>query len=165
MNDQTYNVLTIEGDPTTWVLQTPISDSKLQQPGAPLVATITSPRAGTLLVSCRAIASVHLSSTPPALSPPSVGGPLWTDEQPAGPLWTDDKPGTSWLYLPTATGVTGSSAGYALPDGTNVTELSNTIMTAMTSSAFASVPVSTGALVLNGATLPFAAILNAATSG
>jgi len=147
MNNQTYNVLTIEGDPTTWVLQEPINDSELQQSGQPFVATITSPRPGTLLLSCRAVASVLLGSP---LSAPSGGGSIWSDDSPLP---------RSWLYLPTDAGLTPNSRGYALPVGTNLTDLQSDITTAITAGTFATIPVSVGTVVLNGATVPFAVIL------
>jgi hypothetical protein len=146
MTSQTFNQLTIEGDPTTWVLTGWISESELQQSGAPLAATITSPRSGTLLVSCRAIASVVLG----------------IQMNPGGPIWTDDSPiPRSWLYLPTDAGLTPNSRGYALATGTDLTDLENDIRTAMRSSTFAAIPLSVGTVVLNGATLPFAVILPA----
>jgi hypothetical protein len=144
MNNQTYNQLTIEGDPTTWVLAGWINESELQQSGAPFVAEIISPRAGTLLVSCRAVASVLLGA----------------QSDPGGPIWTDDSPmARSWLYLPTDTGLTPNSRGYALAANTNLGDLENDIRHAMTTGTFATIPLSVGTVSLNGATLPFAMIL------
>ena len=148
-----YNQLTIEGDPTIWILKNQINSPDLTQTAAPFDAAITGPRAGTLLLSCRAVASVLLSS-------PGVASPT-------GPIWTDDKTlQISWLYLPTDKGLSQNSPGYALPAGTNVADIQADITTAMTTSTFATITLSGGLeLVLNGATLPFAAILPATTAG
>jgi len=152
MSDQTYNQLQIEGDPTTWGLNAPIEVSVLTDSDAPFVATVTVPScplATTLVLSRGAAASVSLLLP---IDSVSGGGPLWTDV---------DILTTSWLYLPTATGLTEQSPGYALPAGTDLAELQTTITTALTAGTLVSIVVAGGAVVLNGATLPFAAILTA----
>lgn len=139
-----YPFLLIEGDPTTWVLSTPIDPAALTVAGAPFRATITAPRAGTLLLSSRAAASVVLTDIRGSI--PNGGGIV---SQPV-------------VYLPSAAGLTPKSpALYLLPIGTNLAAVEGDITAAMSESTFCTVAYRDGTLVLNGATLPFVALFPA----
>jgi len=142
-----YGFLKIGDDPTTWELSEPITATALAPSGnAPFCATIVEPRTGTLLLSSRAAASVALWGAGGAT--PNGG------EFMAQPF----------LYLPSVTGLTATAPGsmYALPDGTDLEALAAQITTAMSQSQPCTVQLSDGVIVLNGATLPFAVLFEAA---
>jgi hypothetical protein len=139
-----YPYLQIGSDPTTWMLSEAIDAQALTSRHpveAPVVAgwngRLKLGRNGTLILSSRAAGSVVLSGVGNAI--PS-GGRLVSP---------------AFLYLPSAAGLKQSTPGYALPPDTDVAALQNEITTAMSRSEFCTVPSSHGALVLNGATLPF----------
>lgn len=144
-----YNELSIEGDPTTWVLASTIDGSALASAGPPLVATTLHPLPGVLLVSGRAAGWLLLDS---------AGG------ESHGPIPTDDVPAAPFLYLPTGSGLDPVSPGYRLAAGTDVARLQQGLAAAMTDGTFLTVDLQAGALVLNGAALPFAAIFRAAAT-
>jgi hypothetical protein len=141
-----YNQLSIEGDPTRWILASTIDETALATAGPPLVATTLHPLPGTLLVSGRAARWVLFAS---------AGG------EPHGPIPTDAVPGPSHLYLPAPAGLDPSAPGYTLAAGTDVAALQAGIVTAMTNGTTLAVPLADGELMLNGALLPFAAIFRA----
>lgn len=142
-----YDFLKIGDDPTTWQLSEPIAAAALAPSGsAPFCATIVEPRTGTLLLSSRAVASVVLSGVGGATP---NGGPFM--EEP-------------FLYLPSVTGLTATAPGsiYALPTGTVLKTLAAEITTAMSQSQPCTIQLSNGVVVLNGASLPFAVLFEAA---
>jgi hypothetical protein len=146
----TYDFLKIGDDPTNWKLSEPIDAAALIPSGnAPFSATIVAPRTGTLLLSGRAAASVVLwglgGATP-------NGGPFMV--QP-------------FLYLPSVTGLTSTAPGsmYALSGGTELQAVAAQITTAMSQGQPCTLQLSDGVAVLNGATLPFAVLFEAAAGG
>jgi hypothetical protein len=145
-----FPYLQIEGDPTIWTLSEAIDASDLTSP-QPFQATIiagangslTVARDGTLILSGRAAASAALSAT---------GNAIPTGGHPGSP---------PFLYLPSTTGLKSSSQGYELPAGTDMATLQTEITAAMSQSEFCTVPSVNGAIVLNGAALPFVVLLPA----
>jgi len=142
-----YNQLSIDSDPTTWVLAAAIDASVLASGGPPFAAATLRPLPGILLVSARAAGCVALSS---------AGG------EPHGPIPTDDVPAAPFLYLPSGSGLDPVSPGYQLADGTDAAGLQRSLTAAMTDGTLLTVGLGAGALVLNGAALPFAVIFRAA---
>jgi hypothetical protein len=142
-----YLFLKIGNDPTTWKLSAPIDAAALASSGdAPFCATIVEPRTGTLLLSTRAAASVVLWG---------VGGAT-----PNGGEFMAQP----FLYLPSVTGLTATASGsmYELAAGTELTALAAQITTAMSESQPCTVQLSDGVIALNGATLPFVVLFEAA---
>lgn len=141
--------LIIGTDPTAWYLAHTDFDqvaAQLSQPG-PVVLNVTSPLAGRLVLSAAGAGSVSL------LNPPHVGGTHPTDiDHPAKPL----------LYVPTVTGPTRGSPGYDLAAGTDLGALEQAIVAAMGDGSSLAVQVSvgmsSGLMVLSGATLAFAVL-------
>jgi hypothetical protein len=143
----TYDFLKIDDDPTNWKLSEQIDAEALTSSGnAPFQATIVAPRTGTLLLSGRAAASAVLWG---------VGGAT-----PNG----GDFMAAPFLYLPSKTGLTATASGsmYALPAGTDLNALAAQIAAAMSEGQTCTVEYSDGVIVLNGATLPFAVLFEAA---
>jgi hypothetical protein len=146
----TYRFLKIGDDPTNWLLSEPIAADALTPSGnAPFRATIVEPRTGTLLLSSRVAASVVLWGEG-GVTP--NGGEFMTEP---------------FLYLPSVTGLTSAETGsmYQLPAGANLGTVAAQIATAMTQSQPWPVDWSDGVIVLNGATLPFAVLFEAAAGG
>lgn len=145
-----YALLKIGDDPTTWKLSEPIAATALApSSNAPFCATVVEPRTGTLLLSSRAAASVALWG---------VGGAT-----PNGGEFMAQP----FLYLPSVTGLTATAPGsmYELPAGTGLPALAVQITTAMSHSQPCTIQMSDGVIVLNGATLPFAVLFEAAAGG
>ena len=143
-----YASLRIAGDPTNWRLSQATGPEELTQPdNAPFRATVIAPRAGTLLLSSRAAASVVLSGVGGGATP--NGGPIMPE---------------AFLYLPSATGLTAKAPAfmYPLPDPADLATLEDSISTAMSQGQPCTVPLSEGVIVLNGATLPFVVIFGSA---
>ncbi|MGO9504019.1 MAG: hypothetical protein ACLPUO_21160 [Streptosporangiaceae bacterium] len=147
--------LVIQGDPTQWKLSEPIEASALTASGPPLALAVVEPLAGTLLLSCRAAASVVLSNPGPHGAIPSGAIPL----------------AMTVMYLPTAAGVSTESAGAAVwypLDAADLTALEAEITAAMTQGTLASVGFisvgGSGVVVLNGARLPFVVLAPATHS-
>jgi len=146
----TYRFLKIDADPTNWMLSEPIDAEALTPSGnAPFSATIVKPRTGTLLLSSRAAASVVLWGE---------GGVT-----PNGGAFKEQ----AFLYLPAATGLTSTAPGsmYELPAGTDLDGLAAQIAAAMSQSEPCTVQYSDGVIALNGATLPFVVLFEAAAGG
>jgi len=142
----TYRYLNIEGDPTFWLLSEPIAATALTASDTPLRLAVTAPRAGTLLLSRRAAASVVLSGVGGAT--PNGGSIL----------------ATPFLYLPSVTGLTSRSQAsmHELSAATGLTALEADITAAMSAGQDCTVELTEGVIVLNGATLPFVAFFEAA---
>jgi hypothetical protein len=143
----TYDFLKINDDPTNWKLSEQIDAAALTSSGnAPFQATIVAPRTGILLLSGRAAASTVLSG---------VGGAT-----PNGGEFTTQP----FLYLPSATGLTSTApeSMYKLPPGTDLDALAAQIAAAMSEGQTYTVEYSEGDIVLNGATLPFVVLFEAA---
>jgi hypothetical protein len=143
-----YANLRIAGDPTNWRLSQAIGPEDLTQPdNAPFRATVIAPRAGTLLLSSRAAASVVLSGVGGGATP--NGGPMVPE---------------AFLYLPSVTGLTAKAPAnmYPLPAGTDLTALEGEITTAMSQGQPCTVQLDESVIVLNGATLPFAVFFGSA---
>jgi len=144
----TYDFLKIDDDPTNWKLSEQIAAEALTSSGnAPFQATIVAPRTGILLLSGRAAASAVLWG---------VGGAT-----PNGGEFMAE----SFLYLPSKTGLTSTApqSMYELPAGTQLDGLAAQIAAAMSEGQTCTVEYSGGVIVLNGATLPFVVLFQAAT--
>lgn len=146
-----YNQIQIGSDPTVWMLRESVGTPALSQPGQPVTVATTHPLVGTLLISPQGLVSAVLT------------------ELPVGAIPIDAQLPASYLYLPAAAGLDLRSPGYALPAGTDVAGLQAKITGAMTRGGFVSVPVTAGArsglLVLNGATLSFALLVQSSPAG
>jgi hypothetical protein len=141
-----YVVINIAGDPTSWWTESVTDASTLaaELTQAPTAVEVFAPLTGNLVISNRATASiVDMIAAPHSWIPSGATAPIAT------------------LYLPSPGGVSGVDPGYALPVGTDLDELADQVMSAMTGDAV-TVPVSssdgTGVALLNGATLTFALI-------
>jgi hypothetical protein len=146
-----YGSLRIEGDPTIWVLAEPTATNPLSSTDETLSIAVSSPLAGTLLLSRKSAASVVLFE--------GVGGGI-------GP--TDASLlGTPVLYLPSPTGLSNGTPVYALPPATDLAELATGITAVMTSGTSYAIEfgnaASGGLLVLNGGALPFVVLCPASS--
>jgi hypothetical protein len=126
--------LQIEGDPTEWWPAQAFEASQLT--GQPLSIPVLGPLQGTLVLSGKAAnVAVFDSSAQP--------GPTIESQVPS-------------VYVPTAAGLSAGHTGYELANNVNLTDLANQIIAAMQSGHGQTIALNGGgALVLNGATLPF----------
>ena len=126
--------LQIEGDPTQWWPAQPFGASQLT--GQPLSIPVLGPLHGTLVLSGKAAnVAVFNSSAQPA--------PTIKSQVPS-------------VYVPTAAGLSAGHVGYELPTSANLDDLASQIIAAMQSDHYQTITLNGGgALVLNGATLPF----------
>ena len=132
----------IAGDPTEWWPDQPFDTSQLT--GQPVSVQITSPVAGFLVI-----------------SPTAVGVAVFESDQAAPACLSLPAPG---IYVPTATGLSAGNAGYQLPASADVANLVSELMTLMQNGGSQTITLggtAGGSLVLNGATLPFAVLLQA----
>jgi hypothetical protein len=151
-----YNILHIEGDPASWVLddvQIQTVAQELGQSGRPVILDVVAPLKGRLVLSAKSAGSVAL------LGPPSGVG--WT---PGGIILPH-----AHLYVPSAAGPTVQAPGYALAQSADLTKLEHDIVTAMRHGTFITVEVAEGLqdgiLVLNGAALPLAVLCPPSPAG
>jgi hypothetical protein len=155
-------ILKIGADPTRWLtvgasfgaLAAELNQSSpvTVAVAGPLVGTmvLSTPRAGTVaLVAPNPGEGSHPSDNPPPIQPHL----LVSLQVLQGPS----------LYLPTVAGAT-QIAGYALPSGTDLAQLEQGIITAMTDGSTLTVPLGMtvgapgGTVLLSGASLAFAVI-------
>jgi hypothetical protein len=141
-------ILRIEGDPNLWGL----TRSRTQDPGwdGPVALEIGAPVNGRLI-----------------LSPACMGGFSLTYNDAKNGWHPADLPaGSLFLYIPTATLLTGASSGYTLAaEYDNLDALQARIMGAMSAGSTLALNqnvVGGGVVVLNGAQLPFVAIAEGA---
>jgi hypothetical protein len=141
----TNRVLWIEGDPTNWLLA---QAQPVPPPWAgssdPVALAVTHPLEGTLVLSPRRAGSAALVQPPPT-------------------NWIPCQLAIAHIYLPTPAGVSYPSPGYPLAPGTDLQALEQSLMAAMRQGTVLTVDAtgyggSSGALVLNGAVLPFAVL-------
>jgi len=142
-----YSCLRIDDDPTTWLLNEPIDAARLTESSEPLAIAVGYPLTGTLLLSCRAAASIVL--LPREIRPPR------------GWIPTDDAlPGQ--LYLPRSAAPGDSAPLYTLPGSVDPAELERRIKSAMLVGGFGSIDIvdaaGNGVVIINGEILPFAVI-------
>jgi hypothetical protein len=133
----------IAGDPTKWWPEQPFNASLLA--GQPVSVQIISPVTGFLVISSRAagVAVFELNQAAPAdLNLPAPG-----------------------IYVPSATGLSAGHTGYDLPASVDLGTLAGQLATLMRDGGSQTITLggasSGGALVLNGATLSFAVLLQA----
>ncbi len=138
-----FSYLQIADDPTKWWLSQPADISHLTGPTARF--QVKAPLAGLLLLSVKAAPSVALVNVPVQPVTPKVVAIT----APA-------------IYLPTAAGPSASSAGYELPASVNLDTLANQIATLVGAGHTQPIALSSGTLVLNGASLPFVVLCAAA---
>ena len=151
-----YNILRVEGDPVSWVLedvQIQTVAQELGQSGRPVILDVVAPLKGTLVLSAKSAGSVAL------LAPPSGVG--WT---PGGIFLPH-----AHLYVPSAGGPTAQAPGYALAQSADLSKLEHDIVAAMRHGTFITVDVTEslqdGLLVLNGAALPLAVLCPPSPAG
>ncbi|SRR5712691_3564752 len=151
-----------DGDPTFWSLKSPVDPTPLVNELAsskdPISVSVTGPLVGTMLISPRCVGSMAI------LDEDSIGS--WIPSGVEAP--------SAVLYVPTATGPTAQFPGYALPAGTNLTDLGQEILGAMKSGEVITTPIGTaskgsGQLRIYGGALAFAVVAeqssSAATAG
>jgi hypothetical protein len=143
-----YTSVRIHGDMNTWTLTETFSPVQLTGSAGPLALGVAGPLTGTMLLSARA-AGITLV--------PRGGTP-----DPMGWIPGDGEMLQPHLYLPSATERAAGHDLYPLPTTVDTTELEDEITAAMAAGTRFTVQVGTpgqgGAVVLNGATLPFVVI-------
>jgi hypothetical protein len=144
-----YNVLRIEGDPASWILenaQIQAVAQELARSSGPVILQVVAPLTGRLVLSAKSAGSVAL------LAPP--GGTGWI---PGGIHLP-----RAHLYVPSATGPTAEIPGYTLAQSADLGSLEQDIVAAMRDGTFLTVDIAEGSqsgiLVLNGAALPLAVL-------
>jgi hypothetical protein len=132
----------VAGDPTQWSPVQSLQASQLT--GQPVTIEVAAPLAGALVLSANFAGVAVFTQTPTATA--------LTLASPA-------------IYLPTATGPSASSAGYALPASANLTTLASQIAAVMANGTSQTIALANGGeLVLNGANLPFVVLCPATTT-
>jgi uncharacterized protein YheU (UPF0270 family) len=140
-------ILRIGTDPTDWEIPQDLDiDALAQQLAAgPVVLPVSYPLNGTLVVSARNAGAVSFAL-------PGLDGSHPTDADLPSPV----------IHLPSATAPTHDApGGDTLPRGTDMRQLQQDIVAAMTDGSFLTVQTSSvpgGALVLSGATLAYAVL-------
>jgi hypothetical protein len=144
-----YNVLRIEGDPASWILENAQIQAVAQElagSSGPVTLQVVAPLTGRLVLSAKSAGSVAL------LAPP--GGTGWI---PGGIHLPH-----AHLYVPSATGPTAKIPGYTLAQSADLGTLEQDIVAAMRDGTFLTVEIAEGGqsgfLVLNGAALPLAVL-------
>jgi len=144
-----YNVLRIEGDPASWILENAQIQAVAQElagSSGPVTLQVVAPLQGRLVLSAKSAGSVVL------LAPP--GGVGWV---PGGIRLP-----RAHLYVPSATGPTVEIPGYTLAQSADLGSLEQDIVAAMRDGTFLTVEIAEGSqsgiLVLNGAALPLAVL-------
>jgi hypothetical protein len=145
--------LRIGTDPTNWEVPQGLDTSALarQLTTGPVVLSVSYPLRGNLVLSAGNAGAVWFG-------PPGPHGSHPTGADLPVPV----------IYVPSATAPTHQAPGYPLHIGTDLAQLQQEIVTAMTEGTFITVPTSTvtgGALVLNGATLAYAVLCQATATG
>ncbi len=150
-------ILRIGGDPASWVVPDGNYDAlatQFSQATEPAVIEVSSPLAGTLVLSAKAAGSVVI------LQPPG-GLVLEThDWNPGGAI----KPSAPLIYLASPAGPGTGSSRYVVSANVNAQALVEEIRTAMSDGTkrMLTLPVfdpsGTGTLVIDGAALPFAVV-------
>jgi hypothetical protein len=143
-----FPFLQIAWDPTIWVLTSPLDAQALTGSGDPVLIPVSGPQAGAmLLLSSRAAATAVLTDIGGAT--PNGGGIM----------------APAFIYLPTAAGLTPGSPKCLLPAGANLAAVQAKIAAAMSQGTSCTVECRDGAVVLNGATLPFVVLCPAPAGG
>ena len=140
-----FSYLQIADDPTKWWLSQPADVSHLSGPTARF--EVTAPLAGLLLLSVKAAPSVALVNVAVQPATPKVVAMT-----------------ASAIYLPTAAGPSAGSAGYELPASVDLGTLANQITTLVGAGDTQPISLSSGTLVLNGASLSFVVLCPAVTA-
>lgn len=145
--------LRIGTDPTDWEVHQDLDVNALarQLAAGPVVLPVSAPLRGNLVLSARNAGAVEFAIPGPHGSHPT-GASL------PSPL----------IHVPSAVVPTRAAPGSALPRGTDLAQLQQDIVTAMTDGTFLTVQTSSvpgGALVLNGATLAYAVLCPASARG
>jgi hypothetical protein len=148
------SIITIAGDPTTWHLAADVDVQAIRQDlvarSGPVAMGVIAPLSGRLLLSTQSAGYAIPLTEPHGWIP---GGA--------------DYPATL-IYVPTATGPTATSQGYALPPSIDPVGLEMEILSAMANGTTLAVDIVGsflgGGLVLNGSTLPFVVLCPATTS-
>lgn len=144
-------ILQIGVDPIAWYVHEADYESlaaQLSQSAGPVAVPVFGPLTGRLVLSPRSAGSVFLG-------PPGAGhGTHPSDVRfPGAP---------SLLFVPSAVPPSTSTPGYWLPPDTDLANLEQEIVTAMTQGTVVSVPVSTlggpAVIVLGGASLSYAVV-------
>jgi hypothetical protein len=163
--------LRIAGDPNLWVLGADAQADAIQQDlinqDNPVTLDVDWPLKGRLVLSPLAVTSVAVLTPPVGWIPggdvasPSGWIPGGHMPPPGGPP-SNAIQNSALLYVPSLTGPVPDDLGYTLPESTDLTELENEIVAAMTDGTTIAIEVTLGAwggpLLLNGAALPFAVI-------
>lgn len=156
-----YIFLRIGTDPTHWVLESTDPDTvaaRLSQATGPVVLPVVHPLQGNLVVSPSAAATISVAgpSAPHGWHPSHGWHPNhgWHPSHIVLPRWPV-------LYLPSLASPTQDSPGYPLEPDTDLAELEQQIIAAMSGRTVLSIRVADvqgGVVLLNGATLGFAVL-------
>jgi hypothetical protein len=137
-----FSHLTIDDDPTIWVLAQAVDGSPLTQAGSTVSIPVIAPLAGTLLLSRRA-ATVTVFT--------------YGDGEDVIP--SEAKLANPVVYVPTATGLNNGSPVYVLPSTVDLAALTSDLVAAMKAGSLVTIdyggPVGGGVLTVNGGTLSF----------
>jgi len=145
-----YIFLRIGTDPTAWVVENAEPDTvaaQLRQAAtSPVVLPVVGPLQGDLVVAPSAVATISVQRPSPTHTthPSHIALPRGTV-----------------LYLPSPTGPTHDSPGYALDPNTDLAALQQAIIAAMSGGTFLSIELADmpgGVVLLNGAVLDFAVL-------
>jgi hypothetical protein len=139
------NVLYVGGDPNGWRLVDPVSaPAPWQDSSDPVALAVNWPLFGTLVLAPGRASSLGLLEVMPVHN------------------WIPCQVVVPHLYLPAPAEMSVGAPGYALPAGTDLSALEQSIMAAMRDGTTVDVTVSgpsgNGVIVLNGAVLPFAVL-------
>jgi hypothetical protein len=145
-----YLTLRVNADPAQWTVSgtDPVSlAEEIAAAAGPLVIPVLEPVRGRLILSARAAGSVAVAESP---------------ERGTGWIPSDVNAPYSLLYVPGAPEGDAAAPGFSVPPSVDVHACEQSIVKAMREGTTVSVAmtdgVRDGVIVLNGATLPFAAL-------
>lgn len=141
-----FRILRIEGDPTSWILSTPIEAGQVTASSGPVTLQVSEPFAGRLLLSPRSVGSAVF-----------ISHLVDRGHLPNGVMLPEP-----CLYVPSTTGPDPHSNPpryYLLPPSVDLAAVEAEITAAMSGGIFVTVdvtgPADPGVVVLNGGALSF----------
>jgi hypothetical protein len=150
--------LQIGTDPTVWAVAA--SQDAIAGAASPVAWPVVHPVAGQLVLSPGHAGSLVVGPSPPAAgaAQPAASGGI----SPRGVIHAPGAgaPPGAVVHLPSSTATTAASPGQQLEPGSQVANVQQDIVTAMTKGTRVSFPLNSGGtLVLDGATLAFAVLV------
>ena len=147
-----YTKLHFLGDATEWVFADAEADAMLAADAdhtAPIAVPAVAPVKAILIISPHALGAVAVLPVPPDTD--------WMPSYVTAP--------EACIYVPTAAGASATAPGYRLPADTDLAALQTTVIAAMRDRQRIQVPLAGlpgNVLLINGASLPFVAIVPSA---